>query len=533
VSSVFLLAFFSYLCGMRRFFNTAGPCREDWHYTLDPVRRLMTIRDLIEDRKYFILHAPRQVGKTTTIIALMHQLNAEGKYISLYINIEPAQAVRNDVKEANNIFMSSVEDSAHYYLPEAYWPSENCWTDRSATTAFRSFLSRWCKELPKPLVLFIDEADALIGDSLLSLLRQVRGGYAQRPDGFPHALVLIGLRDLRDYRIYSDAEKRYVLGGSAFNIKDKSLVMQSFTKEEVCTLYAQHTAATGQIFTDEALDLVFEQTQGQPWLVNAIGRELCFEEHKVQPPGRTIVPEDVHKAIEILILRRDTHLDQLADKLTEPRVARIVDTILSGESRFDPTDISNEDIQYVIDLGLVSQTEQGTAQIANPIYQEIIPRQLTWVEQVSLSEDPRWYVLPDGRLDIEKLLTRFVEFYRENGEMITQRKLYTESAHHLAFMAWLQRIVNGGGYVRREYGLGLKFIDLIVEFGPDKIPIELKAEKHFKRQPALDHVAGYAKRLSKTTAYLLIFRRTMTDPDLVGQRDTALHNGVTVHLMWF
>ncbi len=78
---------------MKRFFNTAGPCVATWHYTLDPLHRLTTIRDLVEQKKYFILHAPRQVGKTTTIIALMDQLNAEGKYIALYINVESAQAV--------------------------------------------------------------------------------------------------------------------------------------------------------------------------------------------------------------------------------------------------------------------------------------------------------------------------------------------------------------------------------------------------------------------------------------------------------
>ena len=40
---------------------------------------------------------------------------------------------------------------------------------------------------------------------------------------------------------------------------------------------AQHTAATGQAFTEGALELIRTRTAGQPWLVNALCREACFE----------------------------------------------------------------------------------------------------------------------------------------------------------------------------------------------------------------------------------------------------------------
>jgi hypothetical protein len=516
---------------MNRFFNTAGPCVAERHYTIDPLSRLEHVMELVEQQKYFILHAPRQTGKSTTIIALMDLLNSEGKYIALYANIEAAQALRSNVEAANEVFLSSIARHARHYLPKEYWPSPQCFKVNSMQEGLSDFLSYWCAELPKPLVLFIDEADALIGDSLLSLLRQIRAGYNQRPKGFPHSIALIGLRDLRDYRIYSDSEKRYVLGGSAFNIKDKSLVMNDFSLDEVRTLYAQHTAETGQQFESAALNLIFEQTQGQPWLVNAIGRELCFETHKVMPEGRTIVPADVYRAVEILIQRRDTHLDQLSDKLTEPRVARVIDAILSGADRFNPGNISTEDIQYVIDLGLVTKGPGGL-DIANPIYREVVPRELTYVEQVSLPQNPAWYVLPNGKLDIEKVLARFIHFYKENGELLTERELYTESAHHLSFMAWLQRIVNGGGYIRREYGLGLKFIDLVIEFADEKFAFELKAERHFKQAEALEQIAAYAKRMNVSEAYLVVFRRRMTDPEIVGIRENIQHGNLLVHLIW-
>jgi uncharacterized protein YlbG (UPF0298 family) len=154
---------------MGRFFNTSGANMPEDHYTVDPLSRLTSIRQLIKDKKYFILHAPRQTGKTTTIIELMHALNREGKYIALYINVEPAQAARNNVEMANGVFISAMEAGARNYLPAEYQPSPKCSKIKSMTDGFFTFLNRWCTELPKPLVLFIDEADSLIGDAMLSL----------------------------------------------------------------------------------------------------------------------------------------------------------------------------------------------------------------------------------------------------------------------------------------------------------------------------------------------------------------------------
>jgi Holliday junction resolvase-like predicted endonuclease len=516
---------------MTRFFNTAGPCKPDIHYTLDPMKRLQSVRQLVEGQKYFVLHAPRQTGKTTTMISFVRALNAEGKYAALYVNVEAAQAVRNDVAAANRVFIGAIDNQARLYLPREYWPSTDCLNVPNLDEGLGTCLRRWCTELPKPLVLFIDEADALIGDSLLSLLRQLRSGYSERPQGFPQSLALIGLRDLRDYRIFSDSTQKFVIGGSAFNIKDVSLTMSNFSPQEVRELYALHTAETGQAFAEEALDLVFEQTQGQPWLVNALAREMCFGEQQV-PDLRTVTAADVYRAVEILILRRDTHLDHLGDKLSEPRVARVVGRILAGDDAFpQPDETFDEDLRFVMDLGLVRRTQQGLA-IANPIYREVVPRQLTWVQQEMWAADPAWYFGADGRLSIEAVLERFLEFYRENGEMITQRKTYTESAHHLTFMAWLQRIVNGGGYIRREYAAGLGFIDLVVEYGTDRFAFELKTERNFKRDRALAQVTKYARRLSLSEAYLMVFRRQMSDPEQVGQRELVEHEGLRIHLIW-
>src|SRR5262249_1015095 len=159
---------------------------------------------------------------------------------------------------------------------------------------------------------------SLVGDTLISILRQLRARYPMRPQSFPQSVCLIGVRDVRDYRIFSDAQQTYILGGSAFNIKAESLTLSNFSQADVRTLLLQDTQEAGQIFTDEAIEYVFYLTQGQPWLVNALAYQACFRD--VLDRSRPITKEVIERSKETLILRRDTHIDVLVDRLGEPRV---------------------------------------------------------------------------------------------------------------------------------------------------------------------------------------------------------------------
>jgi len=212
--------------------------------------------------------------------------------------------------------------------------------------------------------------DALSDNLLISVLPQLRTGYADRPRAFPQSLALIGLRDVRDYRSQRSQVRPDVqsLGTSSpFNIKVESLTLPNFTAAEVAELYAQHTAETGQAFTPEAQTLAFELTRGQPWLVNALARQAV----EVLLPDRA-VPIDadgIEAAKEALILRRDTHLDSLIERLREPRVRRVIEPIVAGENL--RPDLLDDDVRFALDLGLVVTTPQGLT-IANPIYREVI-----------------------------------------------------------------------------------------------------------------------------------------------------------------
>ena len=501
-----------------REFNTAGPVVAADHYCIPPLERidLAAVLGLIRNRKYFVLHAPRQTGKTSALLALRDLLNGgqHGEYRCVYANVEPGQAMRENVAEGMRTVFAELALQASVTLGdetlEDLWPGVLERVGPGA--ALRQALLRWSMADRRPLVLLIDEIDALVGDTLLSVLRQLRAGYADRPARFPHSIILCGVRDVRDYRIHSAAEDRLVLGGSAFNIKSESLRLGDFSEQEIRALLAQHTAATGQAFTEQAQTLIGARTAGQPWLVNALCYDACFR-HK---PGRDrslpITADAILEAQERLILRRDTHIDDLAHKLREERVRRVVEPILTGA---DTQEWSAEDVAYVRDLGLVAQDAAGTPRIANPIYAEVVPRHLNYAVQTGLPQQMAWYVGADGGLDVTGLLAAFQEFFREHSEHWVQRfERYHEAGPQLLLQAFLQRIVNGGGRIEREYALGSGRTDLLIVWPQGgrerRFVVECKVlRKDLERTIAagLEQTRGYLDRCGAEAGHLIVFDR--------------------------
>ncbi len=534
-----------------RFFNTAGPVNCADHYCLPPLARfdLPEILGLIEQKKYFVLHAPRQTGKTTALLALREYLNREGRYRCLYVNFEVAQGYRERINEGMAALLQTLGAQAHLTLGDP--TAEAIFRDlmQVGAPSLEIFLSRWCSASAQPTVLLIDEIDALVGDLLITVLRQLRAGYPNRPQAFPSTVILCGVRDVRDYRIHSSQAQAIITGGSAFNIKAESLRLGDFTQEEVTRLLLQHTAETGQRFEPEALATAWDLTQGQPWLVNALAYETTFKMPAGRDRTQPITGEMMQEAKENLIQRRETHLDQLTDKLKEDRVRRVIEPMLQGEAV--ERDFRPDDVQYLVDLGLVRRNRAGQLQIANRIYAEIIPRELSWGPQRGIYQEPAWYIRPDGRMDLPKLLAAFQQFFREHSESWVERFDYREAGPQLLMQAFLQRIVNhvlsevegGGGRVEREYGLGRMRTDLLVvwpvssqssgirgqESGASiPLPASTPASRAVQRavielkllHKSLDATLAdglrqtweYADRCAAGEAYLVIFDRTPGKP---------------------
>jgi len=382
-------------------------------------------------------------------------------------------------------------------------------------------------------VIFFDEVDCLSGSTLVTFLRQLRDGCISRQKGrdFPASIALIGMRNIRDFKAKIRPERETLGSASPFNVITEAMTLRLFTAEEVAALYRQHTDATGQVFEPGVAALAFDYSRGQPYLVNALAR-WCMDKIHDRRYAEPITLADMHEATEKIIRERGTHLDSLMERMKEPRVRAIVERVMTGEELQE--DVLDDDLSYVLDLGLLV-SERGVLRPANPMYAEIMGRYLSWGTQQfvlrNVLETP--WVRDDG-LDMPGLLAAFQAFWRENAEMNRVPFGYNEAYPHIVLMAFLQRVLNGGGELVREMALGKGALDLGVKFRGATYAVEVKLLYNYRKNPEKSYaqVLGYMDRLGVSEGWLVVF-----DPDLTKSwtdklgRDEIVRNGKAIHVV--
>ena len=521
---------------MEKFFNTAGPCIPAKHYMPPALDRLPEIRHLVGMERYFVIHAPRQTGKTTALKALVREINAKGDMAALYCTLETlqnAKDVENAMPKFKRLLLRSASAVPSLALPDGEKDGLDIREQRQGwvVTAVSDTLTDFCRRAGKPLVVFFDEADCLTGDVLISFLRQLRDGYVNREDiPFPASIALVGMLDVRDYKAQIRPDGESLGQISPFNIISEDMMLRNFTADEVAALYAQHTEATGQVFAPDVLDKVMEFSGGQPWLVNALARECVEKIHGVRY-GETVTVDDIETAKETIIRRRDTHVDSLMERLREPRIRRIMEPVILGEQLVG-TSVNDDDYRFVQDLGLLKEVN-GALVPANKMYAEIIGRYLSRDDQVRMMQsipNTPW-ATPDG-LDMPGLMVAFQRFWRENSGADRRAYEYGEATPHLVLMAFLQRVTNGQGRINREMALGSGRLDLCVEYRDKRYAVEVKTAKNFKGEDSYRQLLNYLDTLGLAEGWMPIF-----DPDPAKPWEEKLYNrdvelgGKTLHIV--
>jgi hypothetical protein len=502
------------------------------HYMIDAATRLKGVEQLIDQKQYFVIHAARQSGKTTYLKDLANRLNAEGRYYALCCSLESVQGIVEPERGIPAIYdcitLSLQKTSAiPFTYDESYDPDKK----NRPLVLLNLFLTNLVKTLDKPLVVLFDEADCLSEGTLISFLRQLRDGHNSRPEeAFPHSVALVGMRNIRDFKARIRPDSESLGSASPFNIITEALTIRNFTKKEIAQLYQQHTDETGQVFEDDAIELICEQTQGQPWLVNAIAREVIvkiLQSDYTQP----VTAELVHQAIQTIILNRPTHIDSLLERLREDRVRRVIEPMILGEGFISKT---SDDFLYTRDLGLIRVDSDTLIKPANPIYAEVMIRRLSDDAQGELHNPKYPYQMPrylkDGHLDMDYLMRDFQQFWQANSAIWVERMDYREAAPHLVLMAFLQRIVNGGGQIIREMASGTGRLDLCLLYEYRKYPVELKihyGEKYLEE--GLELKARYMDIHCCNEGWMVVFDRRPSvswEDKLYMRRETV--NGKTI-----
>ena len=518
---------------MNKTFNVTGPCHPKRHYMLPTQERVQGLLQLIDGEQYFVIHAARQSGKTTLLLELARQLNEMGHYYALYCSLESVENIA-EAKEGIPAIIRILKTQVKFHKTLKKYPFAEQVDYADFNVVLREALTYFCETLDKPLVVFFDEIDCLSSGTLISFLRQLRDGYVNRDDiPFCHSIGLVGMRNIRDYKSDIREEGKTLGSASPFNIVSETLTLRNFTVEEVTLLYAQHTKQTGQVFSEAVIETIYQNTCGQPWLVNAIAKEIVVKMLK-NDVSQTIVPKQIEQAIQTLIQRRDTHIDSLMKRLTEARVQRIIEPIILGDSQ--GYDYLDDDYQYVLDLGLLRQEGQEIVP-SNPIYAEVIILALNSQSQMEMAlQDfpplaPAYLV--DGQLSMKILLTDFQQFWRENCESWVARYQYKEAAPHLIMQAFLRRIINACGQVSREMAAGRGRLDLCVHYQDHRYPIELKLRyRDNTYQEGKQQLAKYMDKLACFEGWLIVFdrRKKITwDQKIFWQ--TEKEAGKTIHIV--
>jgi hypothetical protein len=490
---------------------------------LPALPRLPDVQGLIDEKAYFVLHAPRQSGKTTVIKAAVKKINEEGLYYALYCSLEQLREV-TDKTEAMSTFVSNLDEALSNsqvevlkkIADEGFKAGLNTKSGFDKSPA-RVFLRVLCTRLDKDLVVFFDEADCLMDQVLLSFLSQLRVGYVERNETpFPRTIALIGMRNIRDYKAKIRPNSESLGSASPFNIITEALTLSNFTKDEIQTLYAQHTEATGQEFLNEALERAWYWSEGQPWLVNALARQVV-EKILARNFSQAITAENIDQAADNLMKIRDTHIDSLMARLHESRVKKFIEPMLalSEDSALslkfgDNLDVLDDDLQYCLDLGLIK--DDDGLRPSNPIYASVIVRSLNNNIQRQLSRViskkliTKWM---DGqRLDMTGLLKEFQQFWAVSSEKYLQGLLYLEAGPHLLLTGFLQTVVNGGACVIVEYADGQGYADIVIKYAGRNYVIEVKLKDNHQGPTAnLKQLLGYMDGLLVNEGWLVVFDR--------------------------
>jgi len=507
------------------------------HFMLPPEERLVRAQldRYIGDQLYWVMHAPRQTGKTTFLQNWMREINSGTKALSCYVSVEICQGISQPERAMPAICDAVKYAAINIGIPV---PSQGGADAHIMLYGILKDLARLIS--PKPLIVLFDETDVLEGDTLISFLRQLRMGFADRGIGkFPASIALVGMRDLKDY-ITAAKDGAPVNPGSPFNIKTDSVTLSNFTRNDTERLFAQRTEETGQRITAQALDYVYEQSMGQPWIVNNLFMRSTMRVLDNKSTD-TVSIEHVREARRQMIMARETHLDSLAYRLEDLRIRRVIESLMSGEPDIRLTD--GEPFRLCLDLGLVT-IDDGAPKVANPIYREVLARDMSYGIQMAIPKQDWKWEKPDGALDMERLLREFQIFWRNNSEIWEEQSDYHEVFPHLLLMAFLQRVTNGKGRIEREYAAGRGRMDLAVEYNGGWNIIEIKLLRKNKTfdsvmREGIQQIQDYrdtfsrsldapGKKSSPPDCYLVIFDRRPDKPNWDDRLTRQTNNQVTV-----
>jgi hypothetical protein len=457
----------------KRYFEKSGVVdpKASYYVPLENVTNMdnQDIKTMVDLGRYFSIFAPRQSGKTTFFKEFCRKLEKDRTYVPILLSFQDYKSLQTQR------FYSLIQKSFYRQLINRLTLVECPRLDviksfiETCTISDHISFRELFEELnriveQKKIVIFIDEFDGIPRDDLenfLTTLRELYQEYKGREDKALYSIGLVGIRNIT---------KLIVGGVSPFNIADQ-VSLPSFSLQNVHDLYAQFTEETNQSFSELAVEKIFEETAGQPWLVNRLGTILTVN---IRPETtEPITEEDVEMAIKLLLKERNSHFDNLLEKAKRHKEA-FVEIVFDGVG-YNPDD---EDQSWLEQYGLINEKNEK-ARVTNVIYKRRFLKAFFQKSDASTDISYRGYYTADGFLDMLAIISDFEEYIIQIGvnAFYANQKPYEKTGQFL-LTAWLYQFVEGDkGALRYEMPTGLGRMDIFLTYRGRKYIIETKINR--------------------------------------------------------
>lgn len=513
-----------------RTFGTRGPVDPAKHYVVQRTDEITDFINRVKDGRYIVIFAPRQTGKTTFFYHALDTLAAEDEtYFPIQLDFEEYKNL--SLPDFYDYLTEDIrEEIVNVFQKRKRTPSEALAqfledTELTDHVSMRRFFRNLASLLGNQrVVLIIDEFDgipqAVVSDFLYSLRRIYISRTTPRS---PYSLSIVGVKSI--------TQLGYDRSISPFNIQDE-FALPNFTLKQVHELLTQYIVEAGQGFAPEVINMLHEQTAGQPFLVNRFAQILTEELDLLKT--ETIQMEHFLTAYSRMLEERNTNIGHLITNIRRDRHFKsILMQIASYESgvRFN---LDNDFINELATYGVIAKGTDGMCEILNPIYQHRILQAfkppINGLEHEYLPEDTNFedYLTPNGHIDLKQLLDSFRDFIARVGFRILQvpdtPKEYIGQDLLYAYLDQFVSIVQGTMYLEVRTGRGR--IDLLIIHNARKYIVETKIWEGDRRYEAgKKQLAAYLKLEAVVEGYYVLFDHRQQPEPLV---ETETVDGVTI-----
>ncbi|CAN2043532.1 Toll-Interleukin receptor domain protein [Candidatus Magnetomoraceae bacterium gMMP-1] len=379
------------------------------------------IKTMVDMGRYFSIFAPRQSGKTTFFRDFCHRLEKDSTYVAILLSFQRYNNLDSQLfyKRIQQKLYSQLIDRLTFVNCPQLDTVTNCLNSHNLhdSDSFYMLFEKLNQLIKfKKIVIFIDEFDGIPErelENFLIALRELYQEYKTHKDKALYSIGLVGIRNIT---------KLIVGGVSPFNIADQ-VTLPSFSLNNIRDLYAQYTEETNQPFTEDAVKKVQKETGGQPWLVNRLGSILTVN---IKPETtQAITAEDVDKAVNILLSERNSHFDNLSQKIESHK--EIFIRILDNNTEYNPED---KEQTWLEQYGLIRQ-ENNLAYIANPIYKRRFSKFL-----------PKKVDLPIADSNQKKKI--FISYSREDKEWLDKLLMHLSTLKYEGIQYWYDKEIRTG-----------------------------------------------------------------------------------------